>query len=175
MTDDVEPQCPPWVSSMGGPLIVVPVSALGDWRGGRPEGNVTGPDDDYDRACAVEEWAGVIEVGDSASALVLSGDPATTRYLPDERMFLRWLAADSEAELLAAAQVVLNDPEREWESCGVWETDGAAVLMDSAAAGGESEEEAPVDVPAGRWNVLVMDDIEKGPSWLCLVRLVPAT
>ncbi|MFD9214571.1 Imm21 family immunity protein [Streptomyces sp. NPDC059544] len=50
-----------------------------------------------------------------------------------------------------------------WEDCGVWETDGPAVLMDSAEAGaglampypGSSRrpEQAPVAVAAGRWRI----------------------
>lgn len=46
-----------WVESMGGPLIVVPVSSLAAWRGCTQRGMLLldGPDaDDYDRACAVD-------------------------------------------------------------------------------------------------------------------------
>ncbi|MFD9244199.1 Imm21 family immunity protein [Streptomyces sp. NPDC059556] len=48
---------------MGGPLIVVPVSALASWGGctedGLMAGDATAPDD-YDRACAMDDLAGVI-------------------------------------------------------------------------------------------------------------------
>ncbi|MFF2548473.1 Imm21 family immunity protein [Kitasatospora sp. NPDC058063] len=93
--------------------------------------------DDYDRASGVEGLAEVIGPrgrGD-VSALVLGDEPATTRYLPEQRAFMRWLAADSAAELLAAAETALNDPATPREECGLWETDGPAVLMDSAEAG----------------------------------------
>ncbi|MEU0095109.1 Imm21 family immunity protein [Kribbella sp. NPDC006257] len=170
---------------MGGPLIVVPVSALDHWGGGTQEGIMTGgtgPADDYDRACAVTGWAGVISVGSSA-ALVLGDEPASTCYLAGERTFVRWLAADSDAEVFGAAEVMLNDPRTEWELCGVWETDGAAVLMDSAEAGtdlgveypgGGTPEQAPIDVPAGSWSVLAAARTDEFP-WICLVRLVQTT
>ncbi|MFE2626344.1 Imm21 family immunity protein [Streptomyces sp. NPDC059374] len=79
---------------MGGPLIVVPVSALAAWRGctesGVMVGDATAPDD-YDRACAVDDLAGVIAVGENgAQALVLADEPATSCYLPERRAFLRW-------------------------------------------------------------------------------------
>nr|BFD95802.1 hypothetical protein KitaXyl93_71620 [Kitasatospora sp. Xyl93] len=129
-----------WVESMGGPMVVVPLSALQHW-GGCTEGDVVTGDsdqpDDYDRACEVEGLAEAIGLrGHSdASALVLGDEPATTCYLPGPRVFMRWLAADSDAELLAATEAALDDPATPWEECGLWETDGPAVLMDSAEAG----------------------------------------
>ncbi|MFD7945256.1 Imm21 family immunity protein [Streptomyces sp. NPDC059744] len=127
---------------MDGPLIVIAVSALASWRGctetGAIVGDATAPDDYDDRACAVDDLAGVIAVGDSgAQALVLADESATSCYLPEHRAFLRWLAADSEDGLKAAAQAVLADPATEWEEYGTWMSDGPAVLMDSAEAGAE--------------------------------------
>ncbi|MGW6026189.1 Imm21 family immunity protein [Streptomyces sp. NPDC055099] len=153
-----------WVDSTGGPLIAVPVPALSAWHGCAETGQILGGPggtDDYDRACAVDDYAEVIPVGsDGARALVLGDEPAMTCYLPEHKAFVRWLGADSEAGLLAAAEQVLADPGAEWEDCGVWETSGPAVLMDSAIAGAELispkpelPDHAPVDTPAGRWEV----------------------
>ncbi|MFB6862840.1 Imm21 family immunity protein [Streptomyces virginiae] len=134
---------------------------------------------------AVEESAEVISLGDTrtASVLVLGDEPATTCYLPEQRIFLRWLAADSDAELLAAAAAVLSDPATPWEECGVWETDGPAVLMDSAEAGQDlgvayadgrgKPAEAPVPVPAGRWEVRAFHKTGEFP-WGGIVHFLPA-
>lgn len=128
MAADASHTSPVWVASMGGPLAVVPVSVLAAWGGCTEPGMVVGDAtalDDYDRACAVEDLAGVITVGeDGAQALVLADEPATSCYLPEHRAFLRWLAADSAAGLKAAAETVLADPTAEWEECGVWVTVG---------------------------------------------------
>lgn len=107
--------------------------------------------------------AGVITVGENGpQALVLADEPASSCYLPEHRLFLRWLAADSEAGLTAAAEAVLADPATEWEGCGTWVSDGPAVLMDSAEAGSELgieypgggvPDQAQVPLPAGRWSV----------------------
>ncbi|MFJ4982626.1 Imm21 family immunity protein [Streptomyces sp. NPDC088732] len=178
---------PEWVESTGGPLIVVPVSALPAWGGCTKAGTVVGDGDvpdDYNRACAVDDLAGVIPVGrDGAVALVLGDQPATTRYLPAHRTFLRWLGADSEAELTEAAEAVLADPAITWEQCGTWDTDGSAVLMDSAEAGSPQGVEHPggglpqhacVPLPPGRWAVRTVE-VEAGDrTSLGLVRLVPA-
>ncbi|MFE2267249.1 Imm21 family immunity protein [Streptomyces griseosporeus] len=160
---DASHTSPVWVESMGGPLIAIPVSALAAWRGCTENGVMAGDAtaaDDYDRACAVNDLAGVITVGENgAQALVLADEPATSCYLPEHRAFLRWLAVDSEAGLKAAAEAVLSDPATAWEECGTWVSDGPALLMDSAEAGpGLGIEypgsgipaQAPVPLSAGR-------------------------
>ncbi|MFF5715244.1 Imm21 family immunity protein [Streptomyces sp. NPDC012756] len=176
-----------WVESMGGPLIVVPVSALASWGGctesGLIAGDATAPDD-YDRACAVDDLAGVILLDENgAQALVLADEPATSCYLPQHRAFLRWLAADSEAGLRAAADTALADPATLWEECGTWASDGPAVLMDSAEAGsglgidypgGEMPAEASVPLPAGRWRVRATQTKVDEENWVGLVQLLPA-
>ncbi|MFF4234145.1 Imm21 family immunity protein [Streptomyces sp. NPDC001820] len=132
----------------------------------------------------VEGWAGVIDVGTEGSGLVLADEPATTCYLSEQNVFLRWLAADSDAELLEAAKAVLDDPAIDWEDCGVWETDGAAILLDSAVAGtdlaveypdqGGLPEQALICVPAGRWSVRAFHKTGDFP-WVGVVRLLPAS
>ena len=171
---------------MGGPLIVIPVSALASWRGCIESGVIVGDasaPDDYDRACAVDELAGVIAVGDNgAQALVLADEPATSCYLPEHRAFLRWLAADSEDGLKAAAEAVLADPATEWEECGTWVSDGTATLMDSAGAGAELGVEYPgggmpaqatVALPIGRWRVRAVHTEADEENWVGLVQLLP--
>ncbi|WP_406251311.1 Imm21 family immunity protein [Streptomyces cyaneofuscatus] len=183
---DTSRSSPVWVESMGGPLVAVPVTALASWSGctqtGVIVGDATAPDD-YDRACAVEDLAGVIAVGeDGAQALVLADEPATSCYLPEYRAFLRWLAADSEAELRVAARTVLADPATRWEECGTWVSDGPATLMDSAAAGSDLGSEypgggiptqAPVPLPGGRWRVRATHTKADEGNWVGLVQLLP--
>ncbi|ANN18975.1 hypothetical protein SD37_27365 [Amycolatopsis orientalis] len=164
-----------WVESLGGPLIVVPVSALAHWKG-----SLEGGEDDYDRACAVNALAGALPVG-GTTGLVLGDEPATTCYLPCHRAFLRWLAADSEADLLAEAERVLADSATPWEDCGLWETDGPAVLMDSVTAGAElgvefpaggKPEQAEVPIEEGRFRVRAVHT-DGEAAWVGLVQLVP--
>lgn len=177
-----------WVESMGGPLIVIPVSALDAWRGCTESGMVVGDGvdpDDYDRACAVDDLAGAIAVGeDGVQALVLGDEPAMTCYLPEHHAFLRWLAADNETGLKAAAEAVLAHPTTRWEECGAWLTDGPAVLMDSAEAGADLHMEyagggfpprAEVALPPGRWRVRAVHTEADGENWVGLVQLLTVT
>ncbi|MEU6403111.1 Imm21 family immunity protein [Streptomyces sp. NPDC046985] len=184
---DASRPSPVWVESMGGPLIVVPVSALASWGGctesGLMAGDATAPDD-YDRACAVDDLAGVIPIGENgAQALVLADEPATSCYLPQRRAFLRWLAGETEAGLSAAADAVLADPATVWEECGSWVSDGSAVLLDSAEAGSDLGIEYPdggmpgqasVPLSAGRWRVRATQTWADGENWVGLVQLLPA-
>lgn len=118
-----------------------------------------------------------------AQALVLADEPATTGYLPEHRVFPRWLAADSEAGLRAAAETVLADPTTEWEECGTWATDGPAVLMDAGEAGadldveyswGELPDQAPVPLPVGCWRVRAVHTEVDEDNWVGVVQLLPA-
>jgi immunity protein 21 of polymorphic toxin system len=173
---------------MGGPLLVVPVSALASWGGATTTGMITGGTDtldDYGRACTVKGLAGAIAVGgEGAQALVLADEPATSCYLPEHRAFLRWLAAGSEAELATAAGRVLADPATAWQDCGTWTTDGPAVLMDSANTGtdlgtgypdGRLPDQAPVPLPAGTWRVRAVSTEADERTWLGLVHLLPTS
>ncbi|MBZ4323224.1 Imm21 family immunity protein [Streptomyces huiliensis] len=177
---------PVWVESMGGPLIVVPVFVLAAWHGCTESRAMAGDAtvaDDYDRACAVADLAGVITVGeDGAQVLVLADEPATSCYLPGSRAFLRWSAARSEISLRAAAGAVLADPATVWGECGIWVSDGPAVLMDSAEAGsdlgieypgGGMPAQASVPLPAGRWRVRATHKKVDEENWVGLVHLLP--
>ncbi|CAM5463712.1 hypothetical protein SSPIM334S_01407 [Streptomyces spiroverticillatus] len=171
---------PAWVESLGGPLIVVPVSVLPAWHGSTSSESTT-PPDDYDRACAVDDAlsAAIPVHGTGVQALVLADEPATTCYLPEHRAFLRWLGAESTEDLISAAETVLADPATAWDDCGSWTTDGPAVLMDAVASGSEvsaSEpdfEQAPVPVPAGRWRVRAVHTEVDAGTWVGLVQLLP--
>lgn len=171
---------------MGGPLAAVPVSALSAWRGCTEGGSVLGDGDtpdDYDRACDVEDLAGVVAVGEGgAQALVLADEPATSCFLAEQRVFLRWLGADSEADLVAAVEAVLADATTPWEVCGTWATDGPAVLMDSAVAGadltveypgGGRPEQAPVPLTAGVWTIRAAHIRIDGRTSVGLVQILP--
>lgn len=109
------------VESGGGPLIVVPEQELAVWRGA--------DEDDYGRACDVDGYIGLVRVGGS-DALVLGDDPASTAYLPAHGAFVRWCAADSEADVLdgveAALRTVVWEEELSWTVPGA----GGAVRLD---------------------------------------------
>ncbi|WP_026401024.1 Imm21 family immunity protein [Actinomadura rifamycini] len=161
-----------WVESGGGPLVVVPEALLVRWAGAEGDG----PEEtwgDYGRACAVDGYIGLVPVG-AGHALVLGDEPATTTYLPDERAFLRWSAADSEAALVAAAETALRSSVR-WDEELTWDAGGPAVLFDSAYPGPEPGpgDRLRVELPPGPHRVRAAYR-EDASAWMHLVRLDPA-
>ncbi|WAZ20107.1 immunity 21 family protein [Streptomyces cinnabarinus] len=155
-----------WVESGGGPLIAVPETVLPFWAGA--DGDETASD--YDRACDIDGPVGLLPVGDSA-ALVLGDEPAATAYLPDHGTFVRWCAADSEAELLSGVPAALDAAE--WGEEVRWKVPGPVFLFDSAWPGTETARAAPlcVTLTPGAYGVRAAW-VRPGPeTWLGLVRL----
>jgi hypothetical protein len=137
-----------WVESSGGPLVVVPEAGLPSWSGsdsGEPEA-------DYDRACEIDDWVGLIPVGGEA-ALVLGGDPASTAFLPEQGLFVRWCAAESESALFESVGVAIESAV--WEPELVWTVPGPVVLFDAVFSGAEVDGEDHVVAPVepGRYAV----------------------
>ncbi|MER6383763.1 immunity 21 family protein [Streptomyces sp. NPDC001250] len=155
-----------WVESGGGPLIAVPETVLPFWAGADSEEL----DTDYDRACEVDGYVGLLPVGDSA-ALVFGDEPASTSYLPDHATFVRWSAANSEAELLATVPAALDAAM--WGSEVHWRVPGPVLLFDSAWPGQAADRTEHLRVPleAGTYTVRAAY-VQPGPeTWVGLVRL----
>lgn len=161
-----DPGAVEWVESGGGPLVVVPEAVLSSWSGADSEESVT----DYDRACGVAGYAGLVAVG-QAQALVLCDDPASTSFIPEHGLFVRWCAAESEEELLGSVDAALAGAV--WEPGQHWDVPGPAVLFDSAWPGDELEPEnhLRVELGPGRYSVRSAY-VEPNPqTWLSLVQL----
>ncbi|MGW2168974.1 immunity 21 family protein [Streptomyces sp. NPDC001705] len=161
-----EPGAVEWVESGGGPLIAVPETVLPFWTGADGED----ADSDYDRACEVDGYVGLLPVGDS-TALVLGDEPASTAYLPEHGTFVRWCAADSEAEVLAGVPAALDTAE--WEPEVAWRVPGPVVLFDAAWPGAASERAGRVRVALapGRYAVRAAEARPGAETWLSLVQL----
>lgn len=161
-----EPGAVEWVESGGGPLIAVPETVLPFWAGADGEETAS----DYDRACEVDGYCGLLPVGDSA-ALVLGDEPASTAFLPEHGMFVRWTAANSEDELLAEVPAALATAD--WDDEVNWEVPGPVVLFDSAWPGTETgrTESLRVALEPGRYAVRAAN-VQPGPeTWVGLVQL----
>lgn len=133
-----------WVESSGGPLVVIPESVLSSWPGS--------DGDDYDRACEVDDWIGLVPVGEEVG-LVLGGEPASTAFLPQHGLFVRWCAAESEADFLESVGASLD--QAEWEPELPWDVPGPVVLFDAVWSGSECDDEDHVRVALepGRYAV----------------------
>ncbi|WP_346537632.1 Imm21 family immunity protein [Micromonospora sp. DPT] len=165
-----------WVESGGGPLIVVPASALTRWRGAPVDFDPGDLDTwgDYGRACQIDGYAGSLNAGDD-QAIVLGDEPASTTYLPDQRLFVRWIYADSEADVIRLIPRAVE--KAEWEEAGSWTTSGPARLFDSTLAGDELEHEhhLTVDVAPGTYLIRTAYVEPEDGTALVLVQLAEQT
>lgn len=111
-----------WVSCDGGPLLLVEEKYLTDWEGSNapPNGRVVEANfrwglevaTDYDRACDVKDWLGLMDVGEG-KAIVLGEDETATMWLPllekQEGMLVRWIYADSDEVIINTAKSLSNE------------------------------------------------------------------
>ena len=162
-----------WVHSLGGPLILIPQSACQHWTGA-PR-NYPNEEGDYGRACAVDDFIDLIDVG-PARALVLGDDPARTTFLPAHGILLREIAGDDDDEIREAAIRLL--PAMSWSSRLLWEVTEPLVLFDSVYDYGhvaaDSKEHIHVDLAPGRYTVEAAYLEIPDTAHLILVRLIPA-
>jgi immunity protein 21 of polymorphic toxin system len=190
-----------WMSSNGGPLLLVPGEYLSSWGGVCPPTDGRrieatfrwdGPDSpacDYDRACDVDGYLALLEIG-AGQGLVLGGDPMSTAWWPitfgdslvnGGGILIRWFYANSDADVMAAVERV---PEAAWVDDGLALVVGQAplYLMDSTSPGGElgqldklgtGDDHLTIDLPAGCY-ALATAIVEPVPhTSLVLHRLKP--
>ena len=98
--------------------------------------------DDYDRACSVEDYAGIITVA-SSQALVLGDEPCQTTIYESEDLgvlVVRWQWAESEPSVQSIVEQLTNedfkDPEEEIE---YKVDDNSLLLFDSVLSGNEAK------------------------------------
>jgi hypothetical protein len=137
-----------WIDSLGGPLLLIPGRLLNHWEGSDPptggriieakfRADPSGPATDYDRACDVKEYLGLIDVGPGVG-LVLGDEPAQTAWWPfaSERggILVRWIAADDEQSVI---QHLKNLPLTRFPMpiLSMMVPEGPLILFDSAFPG----------------------------------------
>jgi hypothetical protein len=137
-----------WISSEGGPLILIDRAHLGFWEGdkdvwdGEPSSSGEATTfDDYDRACQVNEYVGLIPVG-MGEGLILGDEPLPTTWYPSTGMIgghiIRGGLAYDENELL---RQILNIPDEKYKEEGIVfsSVSGSLLLFDSGCPGREPD------------------------------------
>ncbi len=140
-----------WVTGDGGPLILMEQSLLPFWEGAdKPSKGRTveakfrwGLDvaTDYDRACDVRDWAGVIDVGPGRAFVLSTNGDAIATWLPrtevHDGMVIEWEYADSEDQLISEGYRWLQNGSVDLVSSYQIES-SPLVLFVSAEAGGDT-------------------------------------
>ncbi len=162
-----------WVESAGGPLLLLETDLLHYWRGNQaPNGEPT----DYDRACGIDDYLGLITV-ESRQGLVLGGEPMRTAWWsPRSSNFaggflVCWVFADSESDVLVA---LYNLPEESWQETGIEMqiTNQRQVLFDSAYSGDEVMDSIDADLPEGFYRIETLHHMPNDQTSLIVHRFV---
>ncbi len=155
-----------WIDSFGGPLLLLSSEYFSVWQGVLTDFDRYGynwpyPDEpsppeetDYDRACAIQGYIGLVNVGDG-QGVVLGDAPMSTAWWPlsaTEGLLIRWVYGGDAVGLL---QRLLPIDERTWESTGTLFqiSQNPLYLFDSSAAGEEETERLTITLAAGEFAI----------------------
>ncbi len=155
-----------WIDSRGGPLILLASNQLLHWNG---------IDGDYDRACAVDGWIGVLSVG-AGQALVLNDEPlSTTQWLVAGRQLL--VCCGYARDELSVAQHLERAGTLDFPHPSTVVDFGhrSVVLFDAVVTGSEldDEEVLRMKLPNQRCEVRTLDWKPDEETWLILHSLEP--
>ena len=140
-----------WISSAGGPLVLIPKVLRSRWRG------TSGVSSDYEVACGVEGYVGVIEKAGS-QVLVLGDEPlqTTVASVNGKPCLVRWVYAPSldaaESSVAAMEPVHLGAPV---ESVAIRITNSSLVLMDAGAPGEHPGDTLELTLDPGSYRIQV--------------------
>lgn len=182
-----------WMSSNGGPLLLVPGEYLSSWRGidPPPDGRHieaqfrwAGPDEpatDYDRACDVTGYVGLLDIG-AGQGVVLGDEPHSTAWRPllagdsDNDLgglLIRCVYADSDDDDIIAA--LEHVPQAAWQDEDLALDVGhePLYLLDAAYAGSdlEGDDHLTIHLPAGRYTIATAEYEPDDHTSLVLHRL----
>lgn len=150
-----------WIKSDGGPLICILASAAHQWRGterGVGSGDNENGATDYERACSILGYLGLVQLTDGV-AIVLGDMPMATSILKlktSEICILRVMYASSNEEVISYVECC-NGTQGKLEEDAIlnFESDGSGiVLFDSAYSGTEERLEA-ISYPLASGNYRV--------------------
>jgi immunity protein 21 of polymorphic toxin system len=145
-----------WVSSAGGPLILLPESLLPHWSGSfRASEEGSQSQTDYDRACKVQGYLGVINVN-AGQGLVLGDEPMQTSWLPlSEQLggiLIRWQWAPDEKHV-NEAMTDLSRIARQPPSLTFGVSDKVLLLFDAACSGNDPGDALRIDLLPGQYSI----------------------
>lgn len=183
-----------WLESNGGPLLLVPGEHLASWGGIDPPRDgrsiearfralLGEPASDYDRACDVEGYLGLLDIG-AGQGLVLAGDPCGAAWLSSSKpaggdgrgltghMLVRWEYGESEASVIATLEHV---PESIWRDDNLVLTVGREplYLLDAAYNLGDlqGDDHLTIHLPEGMYSVVTAEYEPDAHTSLILHRL----
>lgn len=142
-----------WISSAGGPLVLVPKVLQPRWRG------TYGVPSDYDVACGVEGYVGVIEKA-GGQILVLGDEPLQTAVsrLNGRPCLVRWVYAPSPGAAKSSVTAMVSSHLRgPLESVALHIESAPLILMEAGAPGEHPGDTLELELEPGAYRVHVYE------------------
>jgi hypothetical protein len=157
-----------WIESEGGPLLLLAPSLLRYWDGIRPppDGRLVeakfrwdgpgSPATDYDRACDINDYLGLIAVGPGFGLVLGDGETSTTWWPPassaEAGLLVNWIYANDEESVL---RCLTDVPAELWGQPAVgFELEaGPLWLFDSACPGDYIDVHLEIPLASARYLV----------------------
>lgn len=158
-----------WISSAGGPLILLEQTYFSCWKGVNSDSEPT----DYDRACTIDEYIGLISISDG-NAIVLGDMPMSTAWYPipnrPEGIIVRWGYANNEVSIVKAISII---PKNVWLNTGLFfqVRHPSLSLFDSACDSEDIEESLSIKLGEGNYSIDTAEYKPDEETWLVLHRL----
>ena len=125
---------------------------------------------DYDRACDVEDWLGLINVGEG-KAIVLGGDETATTWVDlienREGMLIRWIYADSDEDAINKAKSLSDELGKE-ESFEFKIGDSDLILFSAAESGNyKISPRMKFNLSSGTYKISTIEYKDEQTSIIC--------
>jgi len=168
-----------WISSAGGPLILVPGNAVRSWQGinGSSFPSVAS---DYERACSVREYVEVMPLS-GEDTIIFGEEPLQTTWLPRHEnfggVFIRWICAENEEAIIDSLDnLKLNAQENTGLNFTV-RSDVPMRLFDAAFSGSAalaSDEGLVIQIAPGAYKLTTIECSPTPKTKFLAHRIIPA-
>ena len=136
-----------WITSAGGPLVLIPETMAVQWHGVSDGGS------DYAAACTIDDYVGVIR-WNGVDVLILNDEPlATTCLTSGLTMFLRWMYAPNEDAIANVIRSITSHFSRRERGIAFSCQAARYVLFDAGTPGQNIGEAIEVDIAPGPYVI----------------------
>jgi len=162
-----------WLESTGGPLLLLEKELLTYWHGAFGNSATT---NDYDRACEITDYVGVVQVG-PGFGVVLGEEPFSTTWWQSEGLLssflVRWVYAEDEAQVHDALSSIRVANHWEATDVAIEVVTSRLVLFDSSCPGIDTGSHLTLEIPPGRYSIETLHYNSNDETSLILHRFVP--
>lgn len=162
-----------WVESGGGPLILIDSDLALEWGG--MSRNSGSPEflSDYERACSVDGYLGVLNV-QKGQALVLADEPMRTsvkRLEQGDVMIVRWVWAQNETQVIESLPLALESADWLETDFTINHSSETFVIFDSADQLAEVSDPLEIPFSAGLSRISTLEFKPNDSVFLVLHRI----